>query len=204
MALSNPSLTAPSDKDLVTLAKSGDADAFTQLIDRNAPKVYRTARHITKNDADAEDVLQEAFLKAYSKLGQFEGTAQFYTWLTRIVVNEALMRLRGQKRRRTVSLDEELQTEDSSIVRETRSQGETPAEAFERSEVADVVAHAIDSLDEKYRAVFVLRGVEGFSTEETAQMLELSTSAVKSRLLRARLKLKDQLKGVLGNHVGSA
>lgn len=153
---------------------------------------------MTKNDADAEDVLQDAFIKAYSKLGQFQGDAQFSTWLTRIAVNEALMRLRKRRNSKTVSLDEEMQTEDGAISREVADERETPEESLSREETRALLESAVDSLSEGYRTVFVLRDVEGFSTEEAADMLELSISAVKSRLLRARLQLRDKLQRRLG------
>jgi RNA polymerase sigma-70 factor (ECF subfamily) len=155
------------------------------------------ARHITKNDEDAEDVLQETFLKAYSRLNQFEGNSKFYTWLVRIAVNEALMRMRRGKNRITVSLDQELETKDGSLKRELPSETEDPEERLGRTELREGLTEAIDGLSETYRPVFVLRDVEGLSTEETAEMLDLSISAVKSRLLRARLQLRQRLRRFL-------
>lgn len=188
------------DPGLVKLAQGGRRSAFSELAERYAARVYRTARHITKNDQDAEDVLQDAFLKAYSKLDQFQGDSLFSTWLTRIAVNEALMRLRKGKNRKTVSLDESIDTGDGEVTREVPDDRETPEEAVGRGEVRRLLETAVDSLSETYRPVFVLRDVEGFSTEETAEMLDLSISAVKSRLLRARLQLRDKLQRRLGNH----
>lgn len=189
--------TAFEETELVERARGGDHEAFTVLADRYAPRVYRTARHMLKNDAEAEDVLQEAFLKAYSRLDQFAGNSQFYTWLSRIAVNEALMKLRKNKRTREVSLDQELETEDGTLSREIASDGEDPEEIYGRGEIREAVEQAVDSLSEGHREVFVLRDVEGFSTEETARMLGLSISNVKSRLLRARLQLRNKL----GNRV---
>ncbi len=191
------------DHALVEAARGGDRGAFSDLVNRHARRIYRTARHMTKNDADAEDVLQEAFIKAYSKLNQFQGDAQFSTWLTRIAVNEALMRLRKRRNSKTVSLDEEMQTEDGSISREVADKRETPEETLGREETRALLEQAVDSLAEGYRTVFVLRDVEGFTTEETAEMLDLSISAVKSRLLRARLQLRDKLQRRLGRRGGS-
>ena len=184
----------PTDTELVEQTRAGDRAAFNELVERHARKIFRTARHITKNDHDAEDVLQDAFLKAYTRLDQFQGDAQFYTWLTRIAVNESLMRLRKGRNSKTVSLDEQLETEDSHISRQAAADGPNPEQSYGQEETRRVVEEAIDSLAEGYRAVFVLRDVEGFSTEETGQMLELSISAVKSRLLRARLQLREKLK----------
>ena len=179
---------------LVESARGGDRDAFNHLVERNAQKVFRLARHMTRNDEDAEDVLQEAFLKAFRRLDQFQGDAKFSTWLTRIAVNESLMRLRKRRNDKTVSLDEELTFGDSPIQREVVDDGEDPEQTYGRAEMREILEVAIDSLAEGYRTVFVLRDVEGFSTEETAEMLDLSVSAVKSRLLRARLQLRDKLR----------
>lgn len=188
------------DAALVERSRQGDRTAFNELVSRNAQKVFRMARHITRNDQDAEDVLQEAFLKAFSRLDQFQGDAKFSTWLTRIAVNESLMRLRKGRNNKTVSLDEELEVGDSAIQREVPDDGEDPEQTYGRTEMREILEGAIDSLAEGYRTVFVLRDVEGFSTEETAEMLELSISAVKSRLLRARLQLRDKLRRRLKSH----
>jgi RNA polymerase sigma-70 factor (ECF subfamily) len=196
--LSQSDLAAADELDLANQARQGDHGAFTELVNRYARKVFRLARHITQNDQDAEDVLQDTFLKAYSRLDQFQGNSKFYTWLMRIGVNEALMRLRRRKGNQTVSLDDDLETGDGSIPREIPSEGSDPEENYGREELRESLDRAIDSLSESYRAVFLLRDVEGFSTEETAQMLGLSVSAVKSRLLRARL----QLRGKLGRRIG--
>lgn len=196
MAVSSTETTFD-DVALADQAKQGDTHAFTELVERYAPRVFRVARHITRNDQDAEDVLQETFLKSYSRLDQFQGNSKFYTWLVRIAVNEALMRIRRGKNRATVSLDQELETADGSLAREVPSGEETPEEIYGREELRDYIARAIDVLSETYRPVFVLRDVEGFSTEETGQMLDLSESAVKSRLLRARLQLQQRLRRVL-------
>jgi RNA polymerase sigma-70 factor (ECF subfamily) len=196
---SNPAL-ATDDLDLASLAKQGDRDAFTELVNRHAKKVFRLARHITQNDHDAEDVLQETFLKAYSRLDQFQGSSKFYTWLMRIAVNESLMRLRRRRVGQAVSLDEDWETSEGSRPRDVASDEAGPEEQYEQEETRELLEKAIDSLAETYRSVFLLRDVEGFSTEGTAQMLELSESAVKSRLLRARLQLKDKLARRLGHH----
>ena len=200
MAVSPSETTTFDDVALANRAKQGDTGAFTDLVERYAPRVFRVARHITRNDQDAEDVLQETFLKAYSGLDQFLGHSKFYTWVVRIAVNEALMRMRRGKDRAMVSLDQEFETTDGWLLREVPSGDETPEEIFGRVELSNYIAGAIDGLSETYRPVFVLRDVEGFSTEETGQMLELSESAVKSRLLRARLQLRQKLRRVLGRN----
>ena len=189
---------------LANQAKQGDRSAFTQLVNRYAPKIYRTARHITKNDADAEDVLQETFLKAYSRLDQFKGDAKFYTWLTRIGVNQALMKLRQRKDGKFLPLDQQVDTGEGSIAREIASGDADPEQQYEREELRRTLSSGIDSLPESYRTVLVLRDIDGLSTEETAESLGLSVSAVKSRLLRARLRLRDKLQRVLGHHGNNA
>lgn len=182
------------DPALVSQVREGDQQAFTELVNRYAAKIFRLARHITRNDQDAEDVLQETFLKAYSRLDQFQGNSSFYTWLVRIGVNESLMKIRRRKDGKFVSLDEEIETPSGAIARELPDDAEDPEELLGRRELGDVLAEAIDGLAETYRTVFVLRDVEGLSTEETAEMLGLSISAVKSRLLRARLQMREKLR----------
>ncbi len=178
---------------LVAQAKAGSAAAFEELVNRYERNIFRLAQHITQNREDAEDVLQDAFLKAYTHLGDFQGDSRFYTWLVRIAVNESLMRLRKRKPGRTVSLDEYVETEDDLMPREVEDWGDTPEETYAQTELQGILASAIDSLDPPFQTVFLLRDVEQFSTEETAQMLHLSVPAVKSRLLRARLKLRQRL-----------
>jgi RNA polymerase sigma-70 factor (ECF subfamily) len=191
-------LEVSDESELATQAQQGDRAAFTELVNRHAKKVFRLARHITQNDEDAEDVLQETFLKAYSRLDQFQGASKFYTWLVRIAVNEALMRLRRRKGNKVFSLDEQMGTGDGSVPRDFPSGQSNPEERYGQEQLRETLSRAIDELGEGYRAVFLLRDVEGFSTEETAQMLGLSVSAVKSRLLRARLQLRGKLQGILG------
>ena len=158
--------------------------------DRN---VFRIAQHITQNREDAEDVVQDAFLKAYQNLGQFQGQSKFYTWLVRIAVNEALMRLRRRRPERMVSIDEDVKTEEDSMPREIADWSPNPEQLYTQAELKDILGKTIQGLPPSFRTVFVLRDVEGLSTEETAAALELSVPAVKSRLLRARLQLRERL-----------
>ena len=156
-------------------------------------KIFRLAHHITQHREDAEDVLQETFLKAYQNLAGFQGNSKFYTWLVRIAVNESLMKLRKRRSDRTVSLDEEVETEDGSMPREVPDWGPSPEQLYGREELNGILVRTIGGLPASFRTVFVLRDVEGLSTEETAEALALSVPAVKSRLLRARLQLRDRL-----------
>jgi RNA polymerase sigma-70 factor (ECF subfamily) len=178
---------------LVERARSGDDDAFGQLVRMYDRKVYRIARQITNSDEDAEDVLQDAFLKAYTNLERFEGQSKFYTWLVRIAVNEALMKLRKRKSDRTVSLDAELDTGEDTIIREIAVWDGDPEQKYGETELKQILDEAVAGLKDSFRTVFVLRDIEGLSTEETAAALEISEAAVKSRLLRARLTLRERL-----------
>jgi RNA polymerase sigma-70 factor (ECF subfamily) len=151
------------------------------------------AQNITQNREDAEDVLQETFLKAYQHLPEFEGHSKFYTWVVRIAVNEALMKLRKRKWDKTVWLDEPVTVGEDAVAREIAVWEDNPEQRYSQEELRDILDKAVNGLATPYRTVFALRDVEGLSTEETAQALDLSVPAVKSRLLRARLQLRDKL-----------
>ncbi|MGD1069635.1 MAG: sigma-70 family RNA polymerase sigma factor [Bryobacteraceae bacterium] len=179
--------------ELVNRARAGDAAAFSTLIRQYEGKIFRLAMNITQNREDAEDVLQESFLKAYEHLDQFQGNSKFYTWIVRIAVNQALMKLRKRKTDRSVSLDEQIDTGEDTVVREIATWDPDPEERFSREELHTILNEAIDGLAPIYRTVFTLRDVDGLSTEETAEALDLTVPAVKSRLLRARLQLRDKL-----------
>ena len=178
---------------LVAQARHGNTGAFGELTERYQRNIFRLAQNITQNREDAEDVLQETFLKAYEHLPDFEGNSKFYTWLVRIAVNEALMKLRKRKWDKTVWLDEPVNVGDDNVAREIAVWEDNPEQRYSKEELADILEKAVNGLTPPYRTVFVLRDVEGLSTEETAQALDLSVPAVKSRLLRARLQLRDKL-----------
>jgi RNA polymerase sigma-70 factor (ECF subfamily) len=188
-----PSLAGIEESALVTQAREGDTTAFAELVRRYEGKIFRLAQHITQNREDAEDVLQESFMKAYEHLEQFKGDSKFYTWIVRIAVNQALMKLRRRKTDKSVSLDETIDTGEDTVVREIAAWGEDPEQHFSREELGGILDTAIQSLEPLYRSVFVLRDIEELSTEETAEALGLSVPAVKSRLLRARLQLREEL-----------
>ena len=164
-----------------------------QLVKRYDRNIFRIAQHITQNREDAEDVVQDAFLKAYENLEQFQGNSKFYTWLVRIAVNESLMKLRRRRSDRTVSLDEDIETEEDTMPREVADWSPNPEQLYKQGELKDILRKTIQGLPASFRTVFVLRDVEGLSTEETAEALDLSIPAVKSRLLRARLQLRERL-----------
>jgi RNA polymerase sigma-70 factor (ECF subfamily) len=184
---------AKAELELVNRAREGDSSAFSTLIKQYEGKIFRLAMNITQNREDAEDVLQEAFLKAYEHLDQFQGNSKFYTWVVRIAVNQALMKLRKRKADRSVSLDEQIDTGEDTVVREIAAWDPDPEVQYSQDELQGILTEAIDGLAPIYRTVFTLRDVDGLSTEETAEALDLSVPAVKSRLLRARLQLRDKL-----------
>src|ERR1700735_2465744 len=177
---------------LVAAAKSGDVSAFETLVGRYERKIFRLTQNITQNTEDAEDAMQEAFLKAFEHLQNFQGNSRFYTWLVRIAVNQALMKLR-RRRPNVVSLDEEVDTGEDMMPRDVEDWGPSPEQRYEQTELNGTLTKAIGELDPSFRIVFQLRDIEELSTEETAEALGLSVPAVKSRLLRARLKLRQKL-----------
>jgi RNA polymerase sigma-70 factor (ECF subfamily) len=177
---------------LVSAAKAGDTAAFEELVNRYERKIFRLGMNITQNREDAQDVMQDAFLKAFQNLDRFQGDSRFYTWLVRIAVNEALMKLR-KRRPNQVSLDEPMTDGEDSVFREIEDWGPSPEQRFAQTELNEILNQVIGELDPIFRVVFLLRDVEGLATEETAQILGISVAAVKSRLLRARLKLRQKL-----------
>src|SRR6266481_1749871 len=177
---------------LVAAARTGDAAAFEELVNRYEGKIFRLTRNITGNHEDAEDAMQDAFLKAYAHLQDFHGDSRFYTWLVRIAANEALMRLR-KRRPNQFSLDEPIEGDTDLFPRELEDWGPTPEQRYAQTEMQNIVGDVIDRLEPEYSIVFLLRDFEELSTQETAEALGISVPAVKSRLLRARLKLREKL-----------
>lgn len=177
---------------LVAAAKSGDVTAFEELVSRYERKIFRLTMNITRNREDAEDAMQDAFLKSYSHLKTFQGDSRFYTWLVRIAANEALMRLR-KRRPNQFSLDEPIEGDEDLMPRQLQDWGPGPEQRFAQTEMREILSGVIEELEPDYRIVFVLRDIEELSTEETAASLGISIPAVKSRLLRARLKLREKL-----------
>jgi RNA polymerase sigma-70 factor (ECF subfamily) len=184
-----------SDEILVKKSQKGDYPSFEELVKRYEKKIYNLAYRIMGNKEDASDVLQETFLQAFKKLAGFKGKAKFSTWLYRIAVNICLMKKRKGKRMETVSLDIPILTKkEDEIKRELRDDwSESPLATLENKEVKKTLSEAIDLLPEEYRTVFLLRGLNGLSNEEVAEVLKISLPAVKSRLHRARLFLRDRL-----------
>jgi RNA polymerase sigma-70 factor (ECF subfamily) len=192
-AKSSASAGVDDDVIFVDAAKDGDVAAFEVLIKRYDRKIFRIAHHITNNREDAEDVVQEAFLKAFQHLAQFRCDSQFSTWLTRISVNTALEKLRRRRAVREVSIDEDFEAESDIAPVEIADWVPNPEELYIRSELRDILRRGLRALKPGLAAVFVLRDIEGFSSKETGEILGLTDPAVKARLWRARLKLRERL-----------
>ena len=179
--------------DVVARAKTRSETAFEQLVDQYKRRAFRLAWKITRHHEDAEDVVQTAFAKAFQNLPDFRGDSRFYTWLVRITINEALMKIR-RRHSGEVSIDQSKEADDSSIPIEIKDQALNPEQRYSQHKVQRILAATINDLETPYRAVLQLRDVEGFSTKQTAQALDLTSAAVKTRLQRARIKLRESLK----------
>jgi RNA polymerase sigma-70 factor (ECF subfamily) len=180
------------DVSLVHAAKGGDMEAFEELVRRHTTLIFRVAMHSVSSREEAEEVVQDTFLKAFVHLQQFEERARFSTWVTRIAVNTALMRLRGLRRANTISLDEETD-EGFSLAEKVADWRPNPDQLYSQAELRFILQQALALLSPSYRVVFLLRDVEGISAGETAEMLGQSISSVKARLFRARLQLRKHL-----------
>jgi RNA polymerase sigma-70 factor, ECF subfamily len=183
----------PSDEQLVHRVQQGDAEAFGPLVQRHQRTVYWMIEGILHNQADSEEVLQETFLKAFEHIGSFRGESRFATWLIRIAINEARMRQRKYRPGLYESLDEEPADHDDFRPRELSDWRPNPEEIWAKEELAALLRRAIQSLAPIYRQVFLLRDVEHHSTEETAAALGITVPAAKTRLLRARLMVREFL-----------
>jgi len=181
-----------SDQELVRAAKQGRADAFEELVRRSQGMVFRVAQHITGSREDAEEVTQEAFLSAFRNLERFEERSRFSTWVTRIAVNAALMRLRARRGEEARVLPDDPAT-SLGLAAEVADWRPNPEQIYGRSELREILTRALAALPRHYSTVFLLRDVEGLSTAETAEALGISITAVKARLLRARLRLRQRL-----------
>jgi RNA polymerase sigma-70 factor (ECF subfamily) len=175
-------------------SKKRDDAMFAELIGPSQERVYRLALRITRNTEDAEDVQQETLLKVHRKLGQFEGRSRLTTWISRIAINEALMCLRKRRSAFYMPLEETVQpAEENSASEDFQSPIEGPEAAYSRKEMRELLKQAMERLRPAYRVVFLLRAVEQLSTSETASVLQISASAVKARMRRARSELRDWL-----------
>jgi RNA polymerase sigma-70 factor (ECF subfamily) len=193
---------APDDGQLVARAQQGEWEAFETLVARFEPRVYGLTRRILQQREDAQDATQQTFISVMENLDRFRGEASFATWVLRIATNHALKILRKRQRQATVPLhaggsgDGEAELPHPEFVAQWEND---PSDLASRAEVRQLLADALEELGEKYRVVFTLRDVQGFSTREVAEMLDISESNVKVRLLRARLQLRERLTRVLGD-----
>lgn len=189
----------PPERDLIERSRNGDAAAFTSLIRRYEDRIFRLAKHVCAGlPAEADDVYQETFLTAFKKLRSFRGDSELGTWLYRIASNLCLMRRRRKKGEPFVPLLDRPHGHDDAPARQFRDWSPTPEEAADKKELAAKVAGALAKLPVDYRLVVTLRDVEGLSAEETARILRLSVPAVKSRLHRGRLFLRDEFDRAFG------
>ncbi|MER9301863.1 RNA polymerase sigma factor [Mesorhizobium sp. M0293] len=184
---------APGDMQLVRRALARDGDAFRTIIKTHNQRLYRIARGVVRNDSEAEDIVQEAYVRAFAHLDAFRGDSSLATWLSRIVINEALGRLR--KRRRTVAMPENPQAE---IIRFPLNPSDDPERTMAQRQILQLVERATDSLPDVYRTVFVARVIEGLSIEETADLLSVRPQTVKTRLHRARALVRKALDDQIG------
>jgi RNA polymerase sigma-70 factor (ECF subfamily) len=198
-----PQAATDGDFDLVQASKNGDVAAFEQLVKRYDGKLFRIAQSVTRNREDSQDVVQETFLKAYQHLGDFRGDSQFSTWLFRITVNQSLMKLRKQRAIKDVSLDEDFQGDGDKLPLEVIDWAPNPEQLYRTSELREILIKTIEELPPILRTVFVLQDLEGLSTIQTAEALTLSQPAVKSRLWRARLQLRERLNKYFGKSAES-
>ena len=179
--------------ELIDRVQRGENSLFYELVRPYERRVFAAAMAILRNESDAEDVAQEAMLKALRAIRQFRADARFSTWLIQITVNEALMRRRKDRNHVMEAIDDRRDEESDYAPRDFADWREIPSEALERKEVRQRLAQALASLDRKYREVFVLRDMEQLNIQETADALGISIASVKTRLLRARLMLRDLL-----------
>ena len=191
-------LAGLTDEVLVARARSKDVAAFEELLGRYEEKLYRLAMRFVRNESDAQEILQDAFLSAWRNLPGFEGRAQFGSWMYRVTVNAALMFLRSRNRHPEVMLDDVepavLQKgAEQSVHGSSEDWSQRPDEQLQSEELRRHIQTAVDALPDGLRTVFLVRDVEGLSTEETADLLNLSLPAVKTRLHRARLALREAI-----------
>ena len=196
VVLSNPAQAgATREQELIARVQRGENELFYELVRPYERRVYAAALAILRNESDAEDTAQEAILKALANIRQFRAEARFSTWLIQITVNEALMRRRRERKGMVEGIDGRRDDEEEYTPRDFADWREIPSEALERKEVRQKLAEALATLDRKYREVFVLRDMEQLNIQETAEALGISVASVKTRLLRARLMLRDLLAG---------
>lgn len=192
------------DTELVRRFKKGSIEAFEQIVTRHEAKVFNLAFRFTRNQEDAEEVLQDVFSTVYRKIQSFQGKSAFSSWMYRITVNAAFMKLRKKKQRPTVGIDDLTPNVWNTFFNQEAQgfYGNRSDSGSVTRELRDVLNEAIQKLPEQYRAVFVLRDVDGLSNQEVSEILELSIPAVKSRLHRSRLMLRKKLQRYWADYTG--
>jgi len=188
-----PPETVDDELQLVHASKSGDVTAFEELVKRYDRKLLRIAQNLMHNREDAEEVVQESFLKAFLHLDQFREDAKFSTWLIRIAMNQSLMMLRRARSARAVSIDTDHQSEESSLPIDVADWAPNPEQLYRAAELQEILRNELKQLHPRLRVVFVLRDIEGLSLQQTAEALHLSVAAVKARSWRGRLQLREHL-----------
>ena len=181
------------DTALVQASRGGDVAAFEQLVKRYDAKLLRIAQKVTQNPEDAEEVVQEAFFKAYQKLDQFQEHAKFSTWLIRITLNESLMKLRKQRAILKQLVDNDVDADSERRPFDVADWAPNPEMLYRASEFREILITSLQRLSPALKVVFVLRDIEEHSLRETSEMLNLTETAVKTRLSRARLQLREEL-----------
>jgi RNA polymerase sigma-70 factor, ECF subfamily len=201
-----------SEEKLIRAGQRGDHEAVEALFRRYQRPLFQTALRVLGNTEDAEDALQDGLLSAYRNLKRFEGRSQFSTWLTRIVINAALMRRRSAKARPAVSLDEPPREDELPAAERFADDGLTPEQVFQNTEIREMLSENLDQLSPLLRTAFVLREVQGYSTGEAAKKLGVTENTLKARLWRARHQLAERLgrrlrrmrDGITGGGMGDA
>ncbi len=187
-------MSAPDDAALVQRAKAGDEDAFAELVERHQSRVYHHALRLMGSAEDAEEVLQDTFLQVFRNLDRFEERSRFSTWIYRIATNEALMRLRKARRKREVFLEDTPGGEQ--FGEEIRDFARNALDHVQDAQIREALTRTLAELPEEYRVVFTMRDIDGLTNAEVAEVLDISVPAVKSRLHRSRLFLRDRLSKV--------
>lgn len=179
--------------ELVQKAKSGDQEAFGELVVANEKKIYTLCRRLTGNASDAEDLAQEAFLNAWKGLGKFQGDSSFSTWLYRLASNVCIDFLRKEKRRQSVSMTLSLDDSDAERQADIPDETQSPHQLYERGETQAAIAAGLNRLSVEHRQILIMREINGLSYAEIAQVLGIGEGTVKSRISRARLSLRNSL-----------
>ena len=192
--VTSPAKCSPDELALIKRIRAGEKDLFTELVRPYQKTVYSVAASIVRNDCEAEDASQEALFKAFKNLGQFRGECKFGTWIVQIVVNEARQRLRRKGRAAEESIDSGTENDEGDYIPiDLADWREIPSEALQRKELRESLHRAISNLKPIYRDVLVLRDIQHLSVAETSEVLKISIASVKTRLLRARLQVRDGL-----------